>query len=258
MKIRVLGAHNLESRDTRHTCFLIDGVLGLDVGSLVSALSPGEQDEVLALLLTHKHFDHTRDIPTLGLARRDNPRAIDVYSLPDTLDGVRAHLIDGDVYPDFTKELNGAPPKYRFQPVEPWKRFKVLDYEVKPIPVPHPVPSIGYIVRSNSGNCMAYTGDTGGNLLPFFQDQFSPRVLFVDVTFPNRLESLAKLTGHLTPSLLRYEVLEALKMNISLPKIVAVHISLGDRDEVVQELSSVTTELGVDLTPGYEDMVVSL
>ena len=67
MEVRVLGAHQLESLDTRHTCFLIDGVLGVDAGSLASALSPTEQAQVLAVLLTHQHFDHIRDIPTLGL-----------------------------------------------------------------------------------------------------------------------------------------------------------------------------------------------
>ena len=257
MEIRVLGAHNLESRDTRHTCLLIDGVLGLDAGSLVSALTHAEQSKVLALLLTHRHFDHTRDIPTLGLATVNNPQHIDVYSLPETLEGVRTHLMDGDVYPDFTKELNDSPPKYRFHPVTAWQPFRVLEYEVKPIPVPHAVPSVGYIVKSKSGGCMAYTGDAGGDLLPFFQDQLSPNIFFVDVTFPNRLEERAKLTGHMTPALLRYQLIEALKINVELPKIVAVHMSVEDQEEVIEELGSVSTELGIELTPGHEDMVVT-
>ena len=108
MEIRLLGAHNLESRDARHTCFLVDGVLGLDAGSLVSALSSSEQAEVRALLITHRHFDHTRDIPTLGLATLDDPRHIDVYGLTETLDGIHTHLLDGDVYPDKGSERRCA------------------------------------------------------------------------------------------------------------------------------------------------------
>ena len=159
MDVRILGSHNLPSSDnrhntgTRHTCFLIDGVLGLDMGSLASALSPIEQGQILAVLLTHRHFDHIRDLPSLALMTLDDPRPIDVYSLSETLEGVLAHLINGDIYPDFTKKLTDAPPKYRFHPVQPWAQFKVLDYEVNPIPQPHPVPCVGYIVRSSSGGC---------------------------------------------------------------------------------------------------------
>ena len=257
MEIRLLGAHNLESRDARHTCFLVDGVLGLDAGSLVSALSSSEQAEVRALLITHRHFDHTRDIPTLGLATLDDPRHIDVYGLTETLDGIHTHLLDGDVYPDLTKGLNGAAPKYRFHSVEPWLPFQVLTYEVKPIPVTHVVSAVGYIVKSASGDCIAYTGDTGGDLRPFFQDDLEPQVVFVDVTFPNRLEERAMLTGHMTPGILRNRLIEAFEDNMRIPRIVPVHISLVDREEVAEELKSVATELGVDLTPGYEGMIVS-
>ncbi len=73
MDVRILGAHNLESNRTHHTCFLIDGVLVIDMGSVASSLSPAEQGEILALLITHRHFDHIRDIPTLALMTLDDP-----------------------------------------------------------------------------------------------------------------------------------------------------------------------------------------
>ena len=34
MQVRVLGAHNLETNETHHTCFLVDGVLAIDAGSI--------------------------------------------------------------------------------------------------------------------------------------------------------------------------------------------------------------------------------
>ena len=264
MRVRILGAHNLPSVDgpnghgTRHTCFLIDGVLGLDMGSLASSLSPKEQGEILAVLITHRHFDDIRDIPSLALMTLGDPRSIDIYSLPETLEGIQTHLIDGDVYPDFTKKLTDAPPKYVFHPVEPWVSIKVLDYEVKPIPQPHPVPSLGYIVKSSSGACIAHTGDTGGNLMSFFQDPLAPQVMFIDVTFPSAQEALAKLTGHLTPKLLGEQLQAALDAKLKLPRMIAVHIGVPLRGDVYKELESVASEFAVDLTAGIEETVLDL
>ena len=259
MQVRVLGAHNLETRETRHTCLLIDGVLGLDAGSLVSALTPAELSKVRAVLLTHQHFDHIRDVPSLGLATLDESAHIDVYGLPETLDSVRSHLMDGVVYPDLTEGLNEAAPKYRFQPVKPEATATVLGYAVTALPVPHPVPAVGYIVRAPIGHCVAYTGDTGGNIgavLHGNNGAATPEVLFVDVTFPDRLEKRAKITGHLTPGLLGAQLRKAGSSVARLPRIVPVHLSMSHRDEVRRELTELGAVLGVSLTPGYEEMVV--
>ncbi len=260
MQIRLLGAHNLESKTSRHTCFLIDGHLAIDAGSLASALSPADQQRVRAILLTHHHFDHMRDVPTMALATLEDPTPIDVYGLAPTLDGVRRHLIDGDTYPDFSKPLNNAKAaKLRLLPVKPGSLHKVLTYEVDAVPMAHPVPSVGYIVRAASGACMAYTGDTSGQLQPFFSSPMGVQVLFVEVTFPNRMLERAKITGHLTTSLLRNELSSAQKAKRPLPRIVAVHRSLPHHQEVLGDLEQLARELStVSITPGIEDMVLDL
>ena len=251
-----LGAHNLETGRARHTCFLIDGVLGIDAGSLVSSLSLVEQGEIRALLITHQHFDHGRDIPTLGLTTMGSPEPIHLYGLPATLESIHAYLLDGQVYPDLTKELNGTPPRFRSHSVEPDIAFETLGYTVKPIAASHPVPAVGYIVKSPSGRCVAFTGDTDGDLLPMLQDVLAPEVVFVDVTYPNRLQSRAEVSGHLTPSSLERQLGAALRDGVRLPRIVPVHLSLQERDEIHEELSAASKTLDVDLTPGYKDMML--
>ena len=258
MEIRVLGSYMLESRDTRHTCFLIDQVLGLDAGSLASALSVPEQARVKTVLLTHQHYDHIQDIPTLGLSTLNEPGSIDVYSLPETLAAVHSHLLNGSVYPDLTQPLVSDTPKYKFHPLEPEKILTVLDYVVKPVTVPHTVPAVGYILKSKGGSCVAYTGDAGGGLLPFFRDPLSPQVVFMDVTFPNRFVDLARLTGHLTPGLVREELLQALREDLALPRLVAVHFHPDYRTEVTDELGLVAQELGLDLTVAHDGMLLTV
>jgi len=257
MEIRILGAHNLEGQGTKHTCFLVDDVLALDAGSLTSALTPVEQAQISAVLVSHSHFDHIRDIPTLGLATLWEPGCTSVYGLPETLSAIHDNLLNWQIYPDFTEGINGDSPKFQFQPVRPALEFPVLGYQVKPVPVPHAVPCVGYIVKSPSGASIAYTGDTAGCLKSFLQDPLQPSVLFVDVTFPNRLHELAETTGHLTPCRLREELLTGLADGATPPRMVAVHISPQHQDELARELEDLSREMGVQVDLGFEGMLIS-
>ena len=55
MKVKILGAHALESTETKFMSILVDGVLALDAGGLTSSLSLPSQEEIKAVLLTHSH-----------------------------------------------------------------------------------------------------------------------------------------------------------------------------------------------------------
>lgn len=256
MQVRVLGAHNLEAKETHHTCFLVDGVLAIDAGSLASTLGADEQRHVSTVLLTHLHFDHARDLPTLGLATLDEPTPIDVFAEQRTLDSVRAHLLDGEIYPDLTRGLNEGPPSFQFRPLTEGEPLRVLGYDVAPVRADHPVPTVGYIVSAN-GMRVGFSGDTGGKLMSFFTHESAPHVLFVDVTFPDRMAERARRSKHLTPSTLKRELAGALAAGVTLPRIIPVHRSLAAESEVLEELAALGSELGVDLEPGYENMVVA-
>jgi hypothetical protein len=104
----------------------------------------------------------------------------------------------------------------------------------------------------SADDCIAYTGDTGGALLPFMQQVAVPRVLFVDVTFPNWLAARAEVSGHLTPAMLQTRIAEMQNAGVALPKIVPVHMSLEHQTDILSELSAVERALGIDLEPGYE------
>ena len=258
MKVRVLGAHNLEAQATRHTCFLLDDVMAIDAGSLMTALRPDEQKNIEALLLTHRHFDHVRDVPSLGLANLDHGGTISMYALPSTLEEVSARLMDGVLYPDFTKNLADHGPKYLLQAIAPGQDYDILGYMVRPISVPHSAPAVGYIVHEPDGGSFAYCGDTGGGLLPFFQDPLRPDPLFIEVTFAKRMRERALATGHLTPDLLGGELAEALRLNLPIPRIMIVHRSPYHEDEITHELNQGVSALSIEVTLAQEDMTVSV
>jgi phosphoribosyl 1,2-cyclic phosphodiesterase len=256
VRIRILGTHNIETRDTRHTCFLIDGTVAVDAGSLASALTSREIDGVRHVLLTHEHFDHVRDLPTIALATMDRTEPLALSGLRATLDSVHHHLMDGTIYPDLSKPLNENPPACAFHPVEIGRPIEAHGLSIKPVMAYHPVPAASYLLRS-AGRCVAFTGDTGGNLVALFQDQWAPSIAFIDMTFPNRLAWRAAVSGHLTPVLLRQEIEKALQRGIRVPRLIAVHRNFGDDDEIARELDNVRQVTGVAVEMAAENQVVS-
>src|SRR5208283_2281905 len=98
MKIEILGAHNSETDKARLPSLLVDDVIALDAGGLTSSLSLERQHRINSVLLTHHHFDHTRDLVTLGSNDTNPPSTVDVYGLPATLEMVYKYLLDGEMY----------------------------------------------------------------------------------------------------------------------------------------------------------------
>ncbi len=97
MEIRVLGAHACESKESRYVCLLIDDFLAIDAGGLTSTLSFQAQQKVKAILLTHPHYDHIRDIPAIAMNFFMRSTAVDIYSTQAVYDAL-ATLLDGNLY----------------------------------------------------------------------------------------------------------------------------------------------------------------
>ena len=161
MEVQILGAHSTEAEGLRLASFLIDSLLALDAGGLTASLSLSEQQKVRAILLTHHHFDHTRDLVTLGANGATFPTPVDVYALSHTLDIVNSCLLDGKMYADFSKWPSKEKPFLQMKIVESLQRQNIQGYDVLPVSVQHAVPSVGYQVVSRDGKSLFYTGDTG-------------------------------------------------------------------------------------------------
>lgn len=256
MKISFLGAHNTESHNTRLVSLLIDSVLALDAGSISSSLSFAEQLKLKAVLLSHQHYDHIKDIPLLAMNLFLNAASIDVYSIPPVGDELSSHLLNGSLYPKFMEEPEDEP-TINFHTVKPYQEFKVAGYSILPLPVAHSVPAVGYQVTSTDGKKLFYAGDTGPGLADCWQ-YISPRLIVIEVTASNRFEQFGREKGHLTPSLLRQELLGFQKAQGYLPDVVSVHMNPSLETEIEVELAAVARELGNSITLAYEGRQIHL
>ncbi len=252
MNIRILGAHNCESQDSRFLSLLIDDVLAVDAGGLTSSLSLSAQQQLEAVLLTHHHYDHIRDIPALAMSLYLHGAAVDIYSTPPVADLLKGYLLDGRLYPRFL-ELPEAKPTLRLVVIEPLKSGAIAGYAVRAVPVGHSEGAVGYQITSPEDKAIFYTGDTGPGLTGIWE-HVSPQLLIIEVTVPNRYQEYAASSGHLTPSLLCRELAGFRETRGYLPRIVAVHLHPGLEGEIGEEIAAVSMDLQTTITIAREGM----
>jgi Cft2 family RNA processing exonuclease len=257
MQVRVLGAHSGEVKGLRMVSLLIDGILALDAGGLTSSLSLSEQQKVRAVLLTHHHFDHSRDLVTLGANGATFPSPVDIYALSHTLEVLNLCLLDGKMYADFSKWPSRDKPFLQQKIIEPLQPQNIQGYSVLPVPVRHAVPSVGFQITSKDGKSLFYTGDTGPGLEGCWQ-HISPQLLIIEVSGANKAQDFLKSVGHLSPELLKEELIQVRQIKGYLPRIVVIHIPPQAEREVRQEVKRVARELKIRIDIGYEGMKITL
>ena len=257
MKIEILGAHNSETDKARLPCLLVDSVIALDAGGLTASLNLERQHLITSVLLTHHHFDHTRDLITLAANDTIPPSTVDVYGLPETLEVVYKYLLDGKMYRDYTQWPRVEAPRLLLKPVVPLQQLVIAGNMVMPVPVNHTAPAVGYLVTSRNGKSIFYTGDTGPGLSSCWEN-ITPNVVFIEITGLNGMEAAMRELKHLTPALLTEELQQFQKMKGYMPRVIASHVSTLWEDKLREELDLAVKKLGHTIEIGHEGQVITL
>ncbi len=208
MRFRVLGCSGGELPRHRTTCFLVDRTLAIDAGALTASLPLDELLEVDDIVLTHSHFDHVKDVPLLSdllVGRRETP--VRVHASTACARTLRESIFNDELWPDFTRIPDDQEPVLRIHAFDPSRPFRVGKYTVSPVPVDHPVESVGFVL-SDGKSTIAVSGDTGPTSRFWKRVNAEKRLkaLIVELSFPNELQGLADLSGHLTPQTLALEL----------------------------------------------------
>ncbi len=256
MRVRIIGAHNLESKDTALTCLLVDDIIALDAGSLTSNLPFEIQRRLEAVLLSHHHYDHIRDVPILAMNSFSTGNSIDVYATETTATALTSYLFDGGVYLKF-QERPADNPALRLHLIEPNREFEIAGYRILPVSTRHTLPSVGYQLTSAEGKSVFYTSDTGAGLDDCWK-RIVPQLLITEVTLPNQFSDIARDAGHLTPNLLRQEMESFRHIRSYLPQIVVVHVNPDLEDEIETQLAYAAEALDTPISLGYEGMLLEL
>jgi len=256
MNIRILGAHNSETETSKYVSLLVDDILAIDTGGFTSSLSLEAQKKIKAILITHKHYDHLRDIPSLAINLFFQESHTTVHATEDIYDAIVNHLLNGVIYPNFFT-LPETNPTLTYSSVEPGVSQKIEQYNVLPIKMNHNETTVGYQLTSSDNKSLFYTSDTGRGL-SYCWELISPQLLITEVTVSNSHQDFALKTNHLTPELLRIEMESFLKIHGYLPRIIAIHMTPEMEEDIKVELAEVASNLAVSIDIAYEGMQIQL
>jgi cAMP phosphodiesterase len=256
MEIRILGAHNGETISSSCVSLLIDDKLAVEAGGLTSRLTIAEQKRIDAIIITHNHMDHIRDIPIIALSSFLRGTCIDVYSTTHVCDTIKEHLLNKEVYPEF-QHIPENKPTINFLEIEPLGIQWIDGHSILPVPVKHGNDAVGYQISDKKEKTVFFTGDTGPDLSECWQ-HISPQLLIIDVTLPNEFEEFARDTGHLTPNLLEQELIKFRELKNYLPAVLTIHMDVVQEAVIRSELEAVAARLHITIDVAYEGMCLTI
>ena len=235
MKIKLLGSSVQDPAGRQYvSSYLINETVGIDVGCLGFYGTPQEQEAIKHVFLTHSHADHTASLPIFvenaWTPAGNCPR---IYGSHETLDVVQKHIFNNFIWPDFVVLSRDRMPFLYLRPIHPEAPVEADGLKITPVCVNHVVPTFAYIVDDGK-SAVIFGADSGptARLWEVAHQTTTLRAVFLEACFPNCLTSLAMASRHLTPEMFAGEVAKMPKG----VKIVAVHIKVRYRDQVIREL----------------------
>ncbi len=207
--IDVLGAYGGKGCGKNTTCFRITPNATIDAGNIMAPLKE-EAAAIEHIFLTHCHLDHVIDIAFLidsFYAIKTKP--LNVYGLKDTLDTLKANILNWKVWPDFSELdlVDKSGKSIMFHEINFGDKFELFGVKIEPVRTCHTVASCGYKLTKH-GRETIITSDTGAckELIKEIKDSKNLKNLVIECSFPSRFKKLAMDSKHMTPAILEEEL----------------------------------------------------
>ncbi|HFD79257.1 MAG TPA: 3',5'-cyclic-nucleotide phosphodiesterase [Gammaproteobacteria bacterium] len=233
MDLRVLGCSGGIGGDLSTTSLLIDDDILIDGGTGISELSLEEMRAIRHIFVTHSHLDHIAGIPMLLDSVFEAGReAVVLHAREETLQVLREHIFNWQVWPDFCSLPNPGRPVLRLQSMKPGERIEIERRKIEMIAVNHSVPAAGYRVQNGTG-CFAFSGDTTSN--DAFWEALNRHerldLLIVESAFADEDRELSTRARHYCPSLLA----DDLKKLQHRPELYLTHLKPGSERIIIDQ-----------------------
>ncbi len=242
MKLRLL-ASTLErdgsaSGRQHYSCFVIDGCVAIDAGSLATSVTSDERNEIRDVVLTHAHLDHIAGLPLfIDDLFPILKKPVRVYATREVIDVLETHIFNWAVYPRFSEIKNSHGEVIEYVEIEN-SEFYVRHLKLQPVAVNHKVPSTGFIF-SDEKSTVAVSGDTAemGEFWDVVNKIEKLDALLIECAFPDEFEELSSISRHLTPAKLKTEIG---KLKHSDCPIYVINLKPSYRDAIVSQLEKLS------------------
>lgn len=235
MQVKVLGCGGGIGGDLRTTSLLVGEHVLVDAGTGVCDLPLEALLKIDHVFITHAHLDHIAALPLLldsALGLREQP--ITVHAHPGTIEALKTHIFNWEIWPDFNQIPNRERPFLQYAALESGQSVASLGVVITALPANHVVPALGYQIEG-SERSLVFTGDTAGTA-DFWQraNQISNlEYLIIETAFSNAEAELASISKHLCPQTLAAELGQSTRQL----QTYITHLKPGEGEVIMQEIA---------------------
>ncbi len=238
MRLEILGCYGNVIGKYRSTAFLINDSILLDAGTVTEVIDSEERlRKIKQVVISHTHIDHMKGLfPLVDELVMLGVYSLELISVKQILDIISHNLFNNLIWPDFTVIPSEHNAVIKPREIEIEKTTPIDNITIKPVLMTHTVYTVGYAVKEGDRGFM-FTSDTGPTkrFWEVARNEKGIDFIIADVSFPNRLERLAKISGHMTLSIL-IEHID--KFGLGDMPIYITHIKPIFLNEILNEISS--------------------
>lgn len=232
------------------TTYLINDTLAIDAGAIAIGLSWEEQLRIRSIIITHTHLDHIFSLPLyLTDMFEEIHEPVRLYATQSDFDALRQYIFNHRVWIPLDLMKNSEVDLISFQPIKSGESFFTEGLKVTPVEVAHTILTHGLVVEDDR-SALLFTSDTGPTerIWQMARECDKLRAIFIDLSFPDRLTELARVSQHHSTATLLEEMS---KMRPDTP-IYAVHVKAAYRNQIVEEIRSLNNPRVIAAEVGRE------
>ena len=245
MKIRVLGCSGGIGGVRRTTSILVNDDILIDCGTGVMDLELEALEKIRHVFLTHTHLDHVASLPLMldSVSDKYENHSLTVHLSKESDQVIREDLFNWRLWPNFFDFGDGSAPAIVSEIMRLGETRSIGSVEFKMLPAKHSVPAVGYLVRSEAGGSLAFSGDCSSNdeLWAALNELPSLDKLIIECSYPAEEEELSKKAKHYCSTSLASD----LKKLQHQPEIFISHLKAGNEELIMQQLIDLLPALNI-------------